>query len=71
MVNNLGALYKSQGQLDEAEKMYSRALVGYDKALGPLQVLAYIPALNTMQTLALLLSSADRADESRELYTRT
>jgi hypothetical protein len=71
MINNLGAPHKSQVKLEEAGKMYSQALVGYDKALGPLQVPTYIPALNTMQTLALLLLSSDRADESRELYTRT
>ncbi|KAN0086424.1 hypothetical protein V8E54_000112 [Elaphomyces granulatus] len=33
-VNNLGLLYKSQGKLDEAEKMYRRALQGYEKAFG-------------------------------------
>jgi tetratricopeptide (TPR) repeat protein len=34
-VNNLGVLYKSQGKLDEAEKMYKRALQGYEKVCGP------------------------------------
>ena len=34
------------------------------------QVLAYIPALNTMQNLAFLFSSVGRADEAKELYTR-
>ena len=33
-VNNLGNLYKEQGKRDEAEKMYQRALEGYEKALG-------------------------------------
>jgi Tfp pilus assembly protein PilF len=28
----LGALYKSQGKLDEAEKMFQRALQGKEKA---------------------------------------
>ncbi len=35
MVNNLGTLYKSQGKLDEAKKMYQQALQGYEKAWGP------------------------------------
>ena len=38
--------------------------------MGSVQVLTYIPALNTMQNLALLLSSVGRADESRELFIR-
>jgi hypothetical protein len=32
MVNNLGSLYVDQGKLGEAEKMYQRALRGYEKA---------------------------------------
>ena len=31
-VNNLGLLYRSQGKLDEAEKMYQWALQGKEKA---------------------------------------
>ncbi|KAN0068529.1 hypothetical protein V8E54_013253 [Elaphomyces granulatus] len=31
-VNNLGNLYADQGKLDEAEKMYQRALQGKEKA---------------------------------------
>jgi hypothetical protein len=38
-----------------------------EKALGSEQVLTYIPALNTMQDLAFLLSSVGRADEAKEL----
>jgi hypothetical protein len=30
-VNNLGVLYKSEGKLEEAEKMYSRVLVRKEK----------------------------------------
>jgi tetratricopeptide (TPR) repeat protein len=31
-INNLGNLYADQGKLGEAEKMYRRALDGYEKA---------------------------------------
>lgn len=34
-VNNLGALYGRQGELDKAEEIYERALQGNEKALGP------------------------------------
>jgi tetratricopeptide (TPR) repeat protein len=53
-VNNLGALYADQGKMDEAEKMYQRALQGYEKALGREQVKTYIPALNTLENIAVL-----------------
>lgn len=33
-MNNLGALYSSQGKLKEAEEMYQRALKGMEKAGG-------------------------------------
>lgn len=33
-VNNLGLLYRSLGQLDEAEEMYERSLLGCKKTLG-------------------------------------
>ena len=32
--HNLGDLYADQGKMDEAEKMYQRALEGYEKVLG-------------------------------------
>jgi hypothetical protein len=43
----LGALYRDQGKLDEAEKLFQRALQGYKKALGT-NFETYIPALNTI-----------------------
>jgi Tfp pilus assembly protein PilF len=34
-VNNLGILYADQGKLDEAEKMYMRALQGKEEPFDP------------------------------------
>jgi hypothetical protein len=34
-VSNLGILYTDKGKMAEAEAMYMRALVGYEKVLGP------------------------------------
>ena len=34
-MHSLGMLYKNQGRLAEAETMYTRALQGYEEALGP------------------------------------
>ncbi|KAF2728891.1 hypothetical protein EJ04DRAFT_448464 [Polyplosphaeria fusca] len=33
-LDNLGSLYTDQGRLDDAERMYKRALQGTEKALG-------------------------------------
>lgn len=46
-LHNFGMLYADQGKLDEAEKMYQRALEGRGKALGPELAASYTPALNT------------------------
>lgn len=63
-VNNLGLLYKSLERLDEAEKIYQRALAGYTEAFGKETVKKYIPALNTAQNLANLFRQTDRAKEA-------
>ena len=69
-VNNLGLLYASQGRLDEAEKMYLRALAGYEKALGMEAVNKYILALNTAENLANLFRQTGRAKGAEELYDK-
>src|SRR5882762_3106156 len=69
-VNNLGLLYKSQGKLDEAEKMYQRALQGYEKALGLENVTTYRPALNTMWNLGDLFAAQGHLDETKQMYSR-
>jgi Tetratricopeptide repeat len=47
---SLGYLYSDRKHLNEAEKMYKRALQGYVKALG----LKYILTLDTVNNLAYL-----------------
>lgn len=46
-----GSLYSGQGKLSEAEKMFERALQGYEKAIGRERVNTYIPTLNTKENL--------------------
>ena len=50
MVDNLDLLYAKQGKLDEAEKMYQRALQGREKAWGP----DHTSTLSTVNNLGLL-----------------
>ena len=50
-MNNLGLLYANQGKLDEAEKIYERALRGIKEAPGLENVGKYRPALNTIENI--------------------
>jgi hypothetical protein len=55
--NPLSLLYKSQSKLDEAERMYQRALQGYEKSLGLENVARHRPALNTISNLGDLFAT--------------
>jgi hypothetical protein len=46
IVNNLGNLYVNQNKLAEAEKMYIRALQGWEEVLELELMLSYLLALN-------------------------
>ncbi|KAF2732464.1 kinesin light chain 1 [Polyplosphaeria fusca] len=69
--HQLGVLYANQGKLlVEAEKMYQRALQGYEKALGSDIVTSYLPALNAAYNLGLLYTGQGNTNEARRMYTR-
>jgi tetratricopeptide (TPR) repeat protein len=69
-LDELGNLYANQGKLAEAEAMYSRALQGYEEALGPKLLLSYLPALNTMTNFGDLFSTIGQVDTAKTMYTR-
>ena len=50
--------------------MYTRALQGYEEALGLKLVSSYIPALNTMFNLGSLYSETSEKDMAKTVYTR-
>ncbi|KAJ5625973.1 protein kinase subdomain-containing protein [Penicillium lagena] len=64
--HGLGNLYRDQGKLKEAEEMYQRALVGYEKAFGP----DHTSTLNTVNNLGLLYSDQGKLKEAEEMYQR-
>ena len=65
-LNNLGALYVTQGNYAEAEPLYRRALAIIEKALGPEH-----PNLATsLENYAALLRKTGRADEAAEMEAR-
>jgi hypothetical protein len=66
----LGLLYAEQGKLDEAEMMDKRALQGYEKALGRVNVARHRPALNTMWNLGYLFAIQGKLSEAKENYSR-
>jgi tetratricopeptide (TPR) repeat protein len=64
--HNLGLLYADQGKLDEAEKMYQRALQGMEKAWGP----DHTSTLSTVNNLGNLYKSQGKLDEAEKMYQR-
>jgi tetratricopeptide (TPR) repeat protein len=67
-VNNLGALYREQGKLDEAEKMYQRALEGREKALA--LGAEHTSTLSTVNNLGLLYADQGKLGEAEKMYQR-
>ena len=65
-VNNLGLLYKDQGKLGEAERMFQRALTGKEQALGP----DHSSTLNTANNLGLLYANQGKLGEAERMYQR-
>lgn len=65
--HDLGDLYADQGKLAEAEKMYQRALDGYEKALGP----DHPSTLRTVNDLRLLTTNQDEHMKGEEIHERT
>jgi tetratricopeptide (TPR) repeat protein len=62
----MGLLYATLGRLDEAEKMYQRALQGKEKAWGP----EHTSTLDTVNNLGLLYADLGRLDEAEKMYQR-
>jgi tetratricopeptide (TPR) repeat protein len=62
----LGNLYKNQGKLGEAKKMYERALEGYEKVLGP----EYTSTLDTINNLGILYADQGKLGEAEKMYER-
>lgn len=64
----LGNLYADQGRLMEAEAMYER-LQGYEKALGRVSMMTYVPFLNAVTNLGALYAELGQEMRAKELYT--
>ncbi len=65
-LHQLGMLFAEQGKLAEAEAMYSRALQGYEEALGP----KHTSTLATVNNLGLLYADQGRLAEAEAMYSR-
>ena len=62
----LGRLFAPLDKLDEAEKMYQRALKGYEKAHGA----EHTSTLDTINNLGVLYAVQGKLDEAEKLYQR-
>ncbi|KAN0073072.1 HET domain containing protein [Elaphomyces granulatus] len=65
-LHKLGDLYVDQGKLDEAEKMYQRALQGCEKAWGR----DHTSTLNTVNNLGSLYADQRKLDDAEMMYQR-
>ncbi|EON65745.1 hypothetical protein W97_04984 [Coniosporium apollinis CBS 100218] len=63
---SLGLLFAHQDKLNEAEKMYQRALAGYEKALS----VEHTSTLDTVNNLGLLYADQGKLGEAEEMYQR-
>jgi tetratricopeptide (TPR) repeat protein len=61
-LHNLGMLYADLGKLEEAEKMYQRALQGKEKAWGP----EHISTLSTVNNLRMLYANLGKLEEAEK-----
>jgi tetratricopeptide (TPR) repeat protein len=63
---NFACMCSNQGRFDEAEKMYQRALAGFEKAWGP----KHTSTLTTVHNLGALYVDLGRLDEAEKMYQR-
>jgi tetratricopeptide (TPR) repeat protein len=61
-----GLFYYDQGRFEDAERMYNRALSGYEKTLGP----DHNSTLDIINNLGLLYSDQGRLDDAEKAYNR-
>jgi tetratricopeptide (TPR) repeat protein len=64
--HSLGDLYAYQGKHSEAEKIYKRALNGYEKACG----LDHTSTLDTVHSLGNLYTNQGKHSEAEKMYQR-
>jgi tetratricopeptide (TPR) repeat protein len=65
-IEHLGALYKDQGKMAEAEEMYMRALRGKEKAWGA----EHTSTLDMVHNLGVLYADQGKMAEADEMYVR-
>src|SRR5436190_1744881 len=69
-MHGLGILYANQGKLGEAEKMYQRALKGYEKVLDLGIATSYVPVLITFYKQKTAYDIQGDIDRARAMYSR-
>ncbi|MCJ1276975.1 hypothetical protein MMC21_004784 [Puttea exsequens] len=65
-LHNLGTLYKNQGKMAEAKKMYQRALNGYEKAWGA----EHTSTLDIVNNLGVLYKDQGKMAGAEKMYQR-
>lgn len=65
-MNSLGNLYAAQANMNEAEKMYLRALTGYEKALGP----DHTSSLDIVKNIGTLYKRQGKMNDVEKMHLR-
>lgn len=65
-MNSLGNLYAAQANMNEAEKMYLRALTGYEKALGP----DHTSSLDIVKNIGTLYKRQGKMNDAEKMHLR-
>jgi tetratricopeptide (TPR) repeat protein len=65
-LNNLAELYRAQGKYSEAEPLYKRALVIWEKVLGP----DHPHIATVLENMAEFYREIDREEEAKRLEER-
>jgi tetratricopeptide (TPR) repeat protein len=66
ILQNFGNMCSNQGRFEEAEKMYLRALQGFEKTWGP----EHTSTLDTVNNLGGLYAGLERFNEAEKMYLR-
>src|SRR5436190_8382333 len=66
LIQNLGMLYHGRGQFEKAERMWKRALIGYEKMLEP----DHPDTLKVVQNLGILYYGRGQFKEAERMLKR-
>ena len=68
--NALGKVFLAQEKFEQAKEVYTLALGQFERAIGPKDILTYVPALWIMWSLGSICGELNSLEEASEWYSR-